>query len=127
MHVLSRLRLRTKLGLLLGLAALTVVASLAVAASMIHQAMIDGRVDKLRAATHIALGLTRSLDDQVKAGRLTREQALEQLRLAAHSIRFDAGEGYIVAQKLDTGILLCTAPIPRWKIKCRARKPPVGR
>jgi methyl-accepting chemotaxis protein len=104
MHVLSRLRLRTKLALLLGLAALTVIASLAVAASMIHQAMIDGRIDKLRATTHISEGLARVLENQVKAGRLSHDQAIEQYRDFAHATRFDDGEGYISIQTLDAGI-----------------------
>jgi hypothetical protein len=49
MHILSRLRLRTKLALLMGLSALTLIASLGLAASIIRQRMSDDRVDELRA------------------------------------------------------------------------------
>ena len=49
MHILSRLRLRTKLAILMGLSALALVASIGVAASLMRQRMFDDRIDKLRA------------------------------------------------------------------------------
>jgi methyl-accepting chemotaxis protein len=101
MHILSRLRLRTKLTILMGLSALALVASIEVSASIVRQRMFDDRVDKLRAVVQTTLGLAQSLEDQVAVHQLTHEQALEQLRKAAHVMRFDAGEGYIYAQTLD--------------------------
>ena len=101
MHILSRLRLRTKLALLMGLSALALVVSIGFAASIMHQRMIDDRVDKLRAVVQTTVGLAQSLENQVAAHQLTREQALEQFRTAAHVMRFDAGAGYIYAQTLD--------------------------
>ena len=52
-------------------------------------------------AVHLAVGLAQSLEDQVAAHRLTQAQALEQIRQAAHVMRFDSGTGYIYAQTLD--------------------------
>jgi methyl-accepting chemotaxis protein len=106
MHILSRLRLRTKLALLMGLSALALVVSIGVAASIMHQRMIDDRVDKLRGITQAALGIAQSLENQVVSHAMTREQALDQLRKAAQVIRFDAGSGYIVAQTLDTSMIV---------------------
>ncbi|HUB11579.1 MAG TPA: cache domain-containing protein [Acetobacteraceae bacterium] len=103
--MLSRLRLRTKLALLMGLSALALVASLGVAAQIIHQYMLDDRIDKLRAVTHTALGMAQSLQDAVTEHRLTQAQALEQFRAAVHAIRFDNGQGYIVAEHLDRTIV----------------------
>ncbi|HEY2616202.1 MAG TPA: methyl-accepting chemotaxis protein [Acetobacteraceae bacterium] len=101
MHVLSHLRLRTKLAILAGLSALAVIASITLAASILHQRLIDDRVDKLRAVVDTALGLARSLEDEVVAHQFSREQAIGQFRNAVHSIRFDGGVGYIFAQTLD--------------------------
>jgi methyl-accepting chemotaxis protein len=101
MHVLSRLRIRTKLVILTGLSALAVLASIAVASSLMHQRMIDDRVDKLRAVINTALGLAQSLENQVDAHELSREQAIVQFRDAAHAIRFDSGAGYITAWTMD--------------------------
>jgi methyl-accepting chemotaxis protein len=101
MQVLSRLRLRTKLALLMGLSALSLVALIGVSASIVRQRMFDDRVDKLHAVVQTTLGLVQSLEDQVAVHQLTHEQALEQLRKAVHVMRFDAGEGYVYAQTLD--------------------------
>jgi methyl-accepting chemotaxis protein len=101
MHVLSRLRLRTKLAILTGLSALALVASIGIASSVLHQRMFDDRVDKLHSVVDTALGLAQSLERQVATHELTREQAIGEFRNAAHSIRFDNGVGYIVAQTLD--------------------------
>ena len=106
MNVLSRLKFRTKLVLLLGLSTLALVASIGVAASLMHQRMLADRVDKLRGITETALGLAQSLEDQVTAHKLTREQAIALFRDAAHKIRFDAGAGYIVAQTLTDMIVV---------------------
>jgi len=106
MNLLSRLNLRTKLALLVGLFALAVVVSIGAAASLMRQRMFDDRIDKLHGIAQAALGIAQSLEDQVAAHRMTRDQALDQFRRAAHAIRFDAGLGYIVAQTLDTSIVL---------------------
>lgn len=48
MSILSRLRLRTKFALLISLSALALIALSGVATSMLHQWMMDDRIDKLR-------------------------------------------------------------------------------
>src|SRR3954471_20551980 len=101
MRILSRLRLRTKLTLLMALSALALIASIAATATVLHQRMIDDRVDKLRAVVQTSIGLAQSLENQVAAHQLTHEQAVQQLRTAAHVMRFDAGTGYIFVQTLD--------------------------
>ena len=108
----SHLRLRTKLALLTGLSALAVAASIGVAASFMHQRMIDDRVDKLRGITQTVLGLAQSLETQVADRKMTHEQALQQFGNAAHAIRFDGGQGYIVAQTLDTSMVVVHGAIP---------------
>ncbi len=98
---LRRATLRAKLTLLVALAALAVAGSIGLAASLLHERMFNDRIDKLRTAVHLAVGLAQSLEDQVAAHRLTQAQALEQFRQAAHVMRFDSGTGYIYAQTLD--------------------------
>ena len=101
MKLLSRLRLRTKLALLMGLSALALIVSIAIAASIIQQRMAHDRIDKLRAVVQMSIGLAQSLENQVAAGQLSRAQALDQFRKAAHVMRFDAGAGYIFAMSPD--------------------------
>ncbi len=106
MHILSRLRLRTKLTLVLGLSVLAVVVSIGAAASLLQQRMFDDRVDKLRAVVQSTIGIAQSLEARVAARKLTREQALALLRDDIHAMRFDSGAGYVVAQTLDNMIVI---------------------
>ncbi len=95
MSLLSNLRLRTKLALLLGLAALGLVAVAGLSAVMLHERMIGDRVAKLQVALDATDSIAGSLETEVAAGRLTREQAGEKLRDLVHVIRFDNGTGYL--------------------------------
>jgi methyl-accepting chemotaxis protein len=105
MTVLSRLKLRTKLALLLGLSAIAVIASIGFGAFLIHDRMIGDRVDKLRAVVQSAIGVAEALESQVAARQLTREQALDRLRFDIHGMRFDAGSGYVIVRRDATIIL----------------------
>ena len=101
MNLLSRLKVRTKLTLLLGLSALALVISVGAAASLMHARMVDDRIDKLRAVVQSTIGIAQSLETRVAARQLSREQALSLLRDDVHAMRFDAGDGYVFAQTLD--------------------------
>ena len=120
MNILSRLRLRTKLGLLLGLSAIALITSIIAAASLMHHRMLDDRVDKLRTVVNVTMGFAESLEKQVTAGRLTHDQALLQLRDAVHTMRFDASSNYILAESYD-GIILIHGADP-----AREGKPTAG-
>ena len=106
MNILSRLRLRTKLALLLGLSVLTLVAVIVVAASLVRQRMVEERIDKDRAIVQATIGIAQALEHRVAARQLTREQALSMLRDDIHAMRFDAGAGYVYAQTMDNTIVL---------------------
>jgi len=98
MFRLCHLRVRTKLLLLLCLASLATIASIALGASAIHQRMIGDRTDKLRAVTDVMLGIAGRLAAATAAHRISQEQALAEFRDEVHAIRFDDGQGYVAAQ-----------------------------
>jgi methyl-accepting chemotaxis protein len=91
----SRLKLRTKLALLLGLSACAVIISIVIGAQILHTNMMEDRVDKLRAIVQSTVAVAQGLDKQVAANTLTQEQAIGKLREIVHLMRFDAGAGYI--------------------------------
>jgi methyl-accepting chemotaxis protein len=127
MTILTRLTLRAKLALLIGLSALAVVVSIAVAASLIHERMFADRIDKLQSVTQAALGLAQALEDQVAAKQMSHEQALAQFGKALHAIRFDNGDGYIVAQTLDTSMVVVHGANPGLDGKPSSAKDASGR
>jgi methyl-accepting chemotaxis protein len=106
MNILSYLRLRTKLILLMGLSALALLAVIAIAASLVRQRMIEERIDKDRAVVQATLGIAQSLENRVTAQKLSREQALGMLRDDIHAMRFDGGVGYVYAQTLENIIVM---------------------
>src|SRR5579875_3647979 len=91
----SRIRLRTKLALLLALFAGGLVLTLALNASALHRRMVQDRVETLKAAVDMVIGYADSLERRVAAHELTREQELSELRAVVHTLRFDGGQGYI--------------------------------
>jgi methyl-accepting chemotaxis protein len=102
----SRLRLRTKLVLLLGFSALAVIVSIAFGAMMLRDRMTEDRVDKLRAVTQSTLAIARGLELQVTANTLTRDQAIAQMRATIHLMRFDGGSGYLTVSNNDGTVLI---------------------
>jgi methyl-accepting chemotaxis protein len=126
MNLLSRCRLRTKLAMLLGLSTIALIVSIVAGASLMHQRMIDDRIDKLRAVVQSAIGFAQSLERQVTAGRITREQAMAQFRDDLHTMRFDAGSNYVLAQTPE-GLVVMHGGDPTREGKPTASKDADGR
>jgi methyl-accepting chemotaxis protein len=97
MHFLDRLKIKAKLGLLLGLSALALAASILLAANLMHQRMIDDRIAKLRGIVDIAIGIAQGLEEEVKAGTITQDEALARLRTAVYGMWYDDHHDYVIA------------------------------
>ena len=107
-NILSRFRLRTKLGLLLALSAVAMIAIAALGAVTLHQRMLDDRAEKLRAIVSSTVAIASSLDARTTAREITRQQALDIFHQNIRAIRYDHGTGYIAVTDLRTGNVLCT-------------------
>jgi methyl-accepting chemotaxis protein len=106
MNLLGRLKLRTKLALLLGLSLLSTIALIGVGGSLMHQRMVADRVAKLQAVVDVTVSMAQALESQVAAQKLTREQAVEQIKAAIHAMRFDGPWGYVFVQATDGTLLI---------------------
>jgi methyl-accepting chemotaxis protein len=126
MTLLSRLKLRTKLTLLLGLSALAVVVSIGAGASIMHARMINDRIDKVRAVVLAATGFAQSLQAQVDAHQITHEQAVATFRDEVHRVRFGAADDYLLIQTFD-GIVVMHGGDPTREGKPTASKDASGR
>jgi methyl-accepting chemotaxis protein len=111
MSLLSQLRLRTKLALLVGLSALALLAAVGAAGSIMRERMYDERVDKLRSLAEQAASVADDIEKQEAAGGLTRAQAIERYRNAIRPIRYAGGIGYYFAYGMD-GQTLVLGPTP---------------
>ncbi len=113
MTFLSHLRLRTKLFLILGLFALALTVECGVSASILHQRMLDDRVDKLQSLVLTVRGFAETLEQQVQAGRLTRDQAMASLRDQLHHVRYGTKDDYFLAQTYDGMVVMHGGTVKR--------------
>ncbi|MBN8898373.1 MAG: cache domain-containing protein, partial [Rhodospirillales bacterium] len=106
MAILSYLRLRTKLAVLLALSVATVLAVAFISATALRTQMEADRIDKLKAVTESATSVLEGLESKVQAGRLSRAEALAVFADYVHSVRFDGDAGYLVLVSDDGTVLL---------------------
>jgi methyl-accepting chemotaxis protein len=104
--MLDRFKLRTKLACLFGLSALALIASIALGATMMHERMVNDRIDKLRAVVHAALSIAQSLQTREASHELTHAEALARFAADVHAIRFDKGDGYLTVQDFEGVVVL---------------------
>ncbi|HEY3845519.1 MAG TPA: methyl-accepting chemotaxis protein [Acetobacteraceae bacterium] len=106
MSILTRLRLRTKLFLLLALSALAPIASISAGASLMHQRMTNDRIDKVHAVVLAAIGFAQSLQSQVDAHQISQAQAIATFRDEVHRVRFGAEDDYLLVQTFDGTVVM---------------------
>src|SRR4051812_13108748 len=125
MDMIDRIRIRTKLLVVLALSGLSMAAAIWAATSILHQRMVQDRIGKLRAVTEIAYEQAKVLDGQVQAGKLTRDEAMAWFKEVGRGLWFDNHRAYITIADLDgVNILNLAAP----KIEgTRGTKMPDGR
>ena len=126
MTLFSRLKLRTKLLLLLGLSTIAVVVSIGVSASFMHQRMIDDRIDKVHSIVLASIGFAQSLQARVDAHQISHEQAIATFRDDVHRMRFGAEDDYLLIQTFD-GTVVIHGGDPKREGKMTASKDASGR
>lgn len=110
--MLGKIKIRTKLVLVLGLFALSLVLTVGIATSLQHQRMLQDRIAKLRAVVEVAIELAQSLEAEVKAGKLPRDQALAQFKTTTRAMWFDDHRSYVAIGGLD-GVWFMNASVPK--------------
>jgi methyl-accepting chemotaxis protein len=112
MGAFRNLKIKLKLALLVGLTMVALVVTVGVAASFAHQKMIDDRIAKLRGLVEVTSGIAQGLENEVKAGKINHDQALQQLRTAIHAMRYDGGREYVFMTGFD-GVSLAHGANPK--------------
>ncbi len=112
MNLLDRLKIKAKLMVVLGLTAMSLIVAVLLAASVLHQKMMDERIGKLRGIVETAMGLAQALDDEVVAGHMSRDDAIVRLRNQMHAMWYDGHKDYIFVLDMD-GISIANAADPK--------------
>jgi methyl-accepting chemotaxis protein len=112
MNILSRLRLATKITILLGLSAVAMIAIAVTGATALHQRMLDDRTDKLRAVVGSSVTVAAGLEARVVAHEITRDQAIDLFHRNVWASRFDNGKGYLSVIDAHSGNVVMFALNP---------------
>ena len=109
MNLLSRFKISSKLAGMLALSALAVCANIALSTSLSQKRMLDDRVTQLRTAVDIVIGMAKSMQEEISAGKLTMAEAESQLRTRCRHMMFDKGQGYPAAYRADATVVMNAA------------------
>jgi methyl-accepting chemotaxis protein len=80
------------------------------ASRLARGALLEDRVQALKSIVEIAVATADSLDKQVQAGKLTREQGLDALRERLVAMKYDRGDGYIYAYTMEAIVVYLPDP-----------------
>jgi methyl-accepting chemotaxis protein len=101
MRWLTNRRISTKFAILLAVLVAGLAGAGLAAARIAHDDLVASRVEEMKAIVDTAIGIADSLDKQVQAGKLTREQAIDAFREHVLPMTFDHGEGYIFVTTME--------------------------
>ena len=108
---LNNLKIAPKLAILVGVTLLGLCVAGMLAGYMMQHAMLNARIDQVRAIVELARNMAIGLQKQVEAGQLTKEAALAEFARRGNSMTYDNGAGYLFATTYD-GITVM-APDPK--------------
>jgi len=116
-HLLTRLSIPKRLGLLVGLAAIATVGAFAVQLVELRDSLVQERYTAIRNQVQAAISLSQSIVAAQAAGRLSEAQAQDQVKTLVRAIRFDGGNYlFIIA---PDGVNLVIGPKPELEGKQR--------
>ena len=112
MNFINKIRIRTKLLLVLAVAAISLAAAIGAATSILHQRMLQDRVGKLRAVVEVAYEQAQMFDAQVKAGKMTLDEAMARYKEVGRGMWFDNHVAYVTIARLE-GVHFMNPAVPQ--------------
>jgi methyl-accepting chemotaxis protein len=107
---LSNIRITPKLGILVGMTLLGLIAAGILAGYLVKREMLNARIDQTHAIVDMARNMAIGLQKQVDAGQMTKEAALAEFGRRANSMTYDNGAGYLFATTFDGITVLAPDP-----------------
>lgn len=111
MKFINNLPINAKLGILVGVTLLGLLAAGAFAAKTMQRLMVDARVEQTHAIVETARNLALGLQKQVEAGHLTKDAAIAEFANRVRTMTYDNGNGYLFSYTMD-GVTV-SAPDPK--------------
>jgi methyl-accepting chemotaxis protein len=112
MNLINRVKIKAKLAIMLALSALSLVVAIGLAASMLHDKMMEERLGKLRGIVEVASGLAANLEAEAAAGHISRDEAINRFRADIHAMWYDDHGDYLFVNSME-GISIANAANPK--------------
>ncbi len=113
----NNLKVRTRMMLPIGVMVAMVALLLIGVARMMHERMLQDRLQSLNAVTEVAVGVARSLEAEVVAGHFDHAEAIARFRSTIHAMRYGDND-YLMVWGTD-GIMIANPANPDWIGKSR--------
>ena len=111
MRILDRLKIKAKLGLLLAVSALSLIATIVLGASFLHRELVADREDQTQRQVETAVSLVRSWYDREQSGELSEAQAQAGAIATLRPLRYGNNE-YFFIQRYD-GVVVLNPNLPK--------------
>jgi methyl-accepting chemotaxis protein len=110
--MINKIRIRTKLLLVLVLTGLSLAGAIGAATTILHQRMLQDRIGKLKAVVEMAYEQAQAFDALVKAGKMTRDEAMARFKEVGRGMWFDNHTAYVGIVDYD-GLWFLNAGVPK--------------
>ncbi|WP_029009493.1 methyl-accepting chemotaxis protein [Azospirillum halopraeferens] len=97
MHLLRNVSIRIKLSALVAVSLLAPLTVIGVSSTFTYQRMVEDRVSTIRSVVEMAAGFAKTLNAEVEANAITRDEALTRFRNAVHGMHYNGGADYLFA------------------------------
>jgi methyl-accepting chemotaxis protein len=101
MSILNRLSIASKQWILVGLTIVSLAISIGMAASLVHDKLMEQRVAKLHGMVEAARGIASALEADVVAGKMSREEAINRFHDDLSAMWYDHHSGYVTLFTMD--------------------------
>ncbi len=108
MKLLQNLSINWKLGILVSVTVVGLIAAGLFAARMMQDELLQARFEQTKATVEMARNMAIDLQKRVEAGQMTKDVAIAEFIARARAMTYDNGNGYLFVYTMD-GLTLTTA------------------
>ena len=107
---LNNLKIAPKLGILVGMTLVGLFAAGVLASYLVQREMLNARIDQTHTIVELARNMALGLQQEVEAGKLTKEQAIAEFAKRANTMTHENGANYLFGYTMDGTTLISPDP-----------------
>ena len=123
MNILNRLKVKAKLAIVLGISALSLIATIVLGASFLHHKIVADREEQAKRLVEVARSIVESWHEKEKSGALTEHEAQHGALAALRPLRYGNNEYFFIQGYNGVSVLNPNRPELEGKPRWDARDP----